>query len=214
MKYIIFLFCLLFVLQVQASWWCSCIWPKRKRSKTSRGAKTLVGNEVASDSMDEEDIASDVTAQAVGSDSNNSSTLMVNHIQEQSDSSPVRLTLVPKQRPTNKKKKGAIPELQDEDNSVGDAPVEGTNVEEGDSSQEQLTLVKDNPFQELIKNKDYEEIEKLGNRMTNEELVRQLFPVITTVEHYNGLKEFLKRRGMVSDFYLNGNMEVVERDYR
>ena len=163
MKYIIFLFCLLFVLQVQASWWCSCIWPKRKRFKTSRGASTLVGNEVASDSMDEEDDVRDSISQAVGSDSNNSSTLMVNHIQGQSDSSPVRLTLVPRQRLTNKKKKGAIPKLQDEDNSVGNAPVEGTNVEEGDGSQEQLTLVKDNPFQELIKNKDYEEIEKRGN---------------------------------------------------
>ena len=83
-------------------------------------------------------------------------------------------------------------------------------MEEGDGSQEQPTLSKDNPFQELIKNKEYEEIVELGKSMTNEELVRQLFPVITTIEHYNGLKEFLKRRKMVSDFYLNGNMEVVE----
>ena len=75
----------------------------------------------------------------------------------------------------------------------------------------QLTLSIDNPFQELIKNKEYAKIKERGSGMSDEDLSKQLFPVITTIEHYNGLKEFLESRGMVSDFYLNGNMEVVER---
>ena len=101
--------------------------------------------------------------------------------------------------------------LQDENNDIEDAPVEGMDIEEDGSSQEQLTLLKDNQFEVWIKNKEYGKIMERGKNMTNEDLVRQLFPVITDVKHYNGLKEFLKRRKMVTDFYLNGNMEVVKR---
>ena len=66
-------------------------------------------------------------------------------------------------------------------------------------------------FKELINRKQYEEIIKLGNEMNNEELLKYLCQVVTTLDHFKGLYGYLKQRNMVPGFLAHGNMVVVRK---
>ena len=46
--------------------------------------------------------------------------------------------------------------------------------------------------------------------MEKEEFLRQVCPVVKTLEHYNGLAGYLKSRKMGPDFFVHGDMEVVK----
>ena len=47
--------------------------------------------------------------------------------------------------------------------------------------------------------------------MTKNEFVMNLCPLMTTVEHYNGLYEFMKDNKLIPSFLVNGNIELVRK---
>ena len=53
-----------------------------------------------------------------------------------------------------------------------------------------------NPYQELMASENYEGIAKLG-KMTEKEFVMNLCPLMTTVEHYNGLYTFMEKNELI-----------------
>ena len=67
-----------------------------------------------------------------------------------------------------------------------------------------------NPYQELIESENYEGIAKLG-KMTENEFVMNLCPLMTTVEHYNGLYKFMKENNLIPYFLVYGNIELVRK---
>ena len=69
---------------------------------------------------------------------------------------------------------------------------EGSQVSERD---EQIKR-----FEELINKKQYKEIAELGEKMTDEELLKRLCQVVTSLDQFKGLFEYLKQRKMVPVF--------------
>ena len=67
-----------------------------------------------------------------------------------------------------------------------------------------------NPYQELMARGNYEGIAKLG-KMTESNFVVNLCPLMTTVEHYNSLHEFMKDNKLIPSFLVNGNIELVRK---
>ena len=67
-----------------------------------------------------------------------------------------------------------------------------------------------NPYQELMASGNYEGIAKLG-KMTENEFVMNLCPLMTTVEHYNGLYKFMKENKLIPSFLVYGNIELVRK---
>ena len=65
-------------------------------------------------------------------------------------------------------------------------------------------------FEELIKKRRYNEIAKLGNGMNDEELLKCLCQVVTSLDHFRGLYEYMEDRNLVPDFLANGKMVVVK----
>ena len=49
-------------------------------------------------------------------------------------------------------------------------------------------------FEELINKKQYKEIAELGKEMNDEELLKCLCQVVTNLDHFKGLYEYLKQR--------------------
>ena len=66
-------------------------------------------------------------------------------------------------------------------------------------------------FEELISNKQYEEIAKLGDEMGDDELLKCLRQVVTNLDHFRGLYEYLWQRNMVPDFLAHGGMVLVRK---
>jgi len=64
-------------------------------------------------------------------------------------------------------------------------------------------------FEELINQKQYKEIAKLGEKMSDEELLKCLCQVVTSLDQFKGLYEYLEQREMVPGFRVHGNMVVV-----
>jgi hypothetical protein len=67
-----------------------------------------------------------------------------------------------------------------------------------------------NPYQELMASENYEGIAKLG-KMTENEFVMNLCPLMTTVNHYNGLYELMDNNKLLPHFIVYGNIELVRR---
>ena len=61
-------------------------------------------------------------------------------------------------------------------------------------------------FEELINKKQYKEIAELGKDMSDEELLKCLCQVVTTLDQFKGLYEYLKQRNMVPGFLAHGEM--------
>ena len=66
-------------------------------------------------------------------------------------------------------------------------------------------------FEELINKKQYEEIAELGKEMNDEELLKCLCQVVTSLDHFKGLYEYLKQRKMVPGFLAHGEMVLVRK---
>lgn len=66
-------------------------------------------------------------------------------------------------------------------------------------------------FQALIVKEQYGEIAKLGGGMTDEEFLKHICLIMTTLEHCNGLFEYLQCRGMIPGLLMHGNMELVRK---
>ena len=66
-------------------------------------------------------------------------------------------------------------------------------------------------FEELINKKQYEEIAELGKGMSDKELLKCLCQVVTSLDHFKGLYEYLKQRKMVPGFLAHGEMVVVKK---
>ena len=64
-------------------------------------------------------------------------------------------------------------------------------------------------FEELISKEQYEEIIELGEGMSDEELLKCLCQVVTSLDQFKGLYEYLKQRKMVPDFLAHGEMVLV-----
>ena len=59
-------------------------------------------------------------------------------------------------------------------------------------------------FGELINKEQYEEIAELGEKMSDKELLKCLCQVVTNLDHFKGLYEYLEQRNMVSAFLRTG----------
>ena len=66
-------------------------------------------------------------------------------------------------------------------------------------------------FEELINNKQYKEIAELGKKMSDEELSKCLYQVVTSLDRFKGLYRYLKQRKMVPGFLAHGKMVVVRK---
>ena len=93
-------------------------------------------------------------------------------------------------------------QLKDQDILVLSVPEE-SRVSERDEQTKK--------FEELISNKQYKEIAELGEKMSDKELLKCLCQVVTTLDHFKGLYEYLKKRKMVPDFLTHGDMVLVRK---
>ena len=66
-------------------------------------------------------------------------------------------------------------------------------------------------FEELINKEQYKEIAELGKNMNDEELLKCLCQVVTRLDHFKGLYEYLKQRKMVPGFLAHGDMALVRK---
>ena len=66
-------------------------------------------------------------------------------------------------------------------------------------------------FQALIVKEQYGEIAKLGGGMPDEDFLKHICLIMTTLEHCKGLFEYLKCREMIPGFLMHGNMELVKK---
>ena len=66
-------------------------------------------------------------------------------------------------------------------------------------------------FEELINKEQYKEIAELGEKMSTRELLKCLCQVVTNLDHFEGLYEYLKQRDMVPDFLAHGDMVLVRK---
>ena len=66
-------------------------------------------------------------------------------------------------------------------------------------------------FEELINKKQYKEIAELGKDMSDEELLKCLCQVVTTLDQFKGLYGYLRERKMVPGFLAHGDMVVVRK---
>ena len=66
-------------------------------------------------------------------------------------------------------------------------------------------------FEELINKGQYKEIAKLGKEMNDEELLKCLCQVVTSLDQFKGLYEYLEQREMVPGFLAHGEMVLVRK---
>ena len=66
-------------------------------------------------------------------------------------------------------------------------------------------------FEELINKKQYKEIAELGKKMSDKELLKCLCQVVTSLDQFKGLYEYLKQRNMVPGFLAHGEMVLVRK---
>ena len=66
-------------------------------------------------------------------------------------------------------------------------------------------------LEELINKEQYNEIAKLGKKMSDEELLKCLCQVVTSSDHFKGLYKYLEQRNMVPGFLAHGDMVLVRK---
>ena len=93
-------------------------------------------------------------------------------------------------------------QLKDQDILVQSVPEESQVPERDEQTKK---------FGELISKEQYEEIAELGKGMSDEELLKCLCQVVTNLDHFKGLYEYLKQRKMVPSFLAHGEMALVKK---
>ena len=63
----------------------------------------------------------------------------------------------------------------------------------------------------LMDGGEYDKVIEFCDSRGDREFVEYIYPAMSTLEHYNGLAEYLKRRKAVSGFFVHGNMELVKK---
>ena len=63
----------------------------------------------------------------------------------------------------------------------------------------------------LINSGKYEEVIKLADEHDRDEFLKYLCQVVTTLDQFKGLYEYLKQREMVPDFLAHGEMVLVRK---
>ena len=71
-----------------------------------------------------------------------------------------------------------------------------------------LTLEK---LKEFISKEQYAEVIKLADGMGKNEFLKYLCQVVTTLDQFKGLYEYLEQRNMVSGFLAHGEMVLVRK---
>ena len=66
-------------------------------------------------------------------------------------------------------------------------------------------------FQELLEAEEYGAIIKIGESMKDDEFLKYICPVVTTLDQFKGLYEYMKQRKMVPKFLANGEMALVRK---
>ena len=66
-------------------------------------------------------------------------------------------------------------------------------------------------FEELVSNNQYKEVAELGEKMSDEKLLKCLCQVVTNLDQFKGLYEYLKQRDMVPGFLAHGDMLLVRK---
>jgi len=115
---------------------------------------------------------------------------------------------------TLKSKSKTAPVLVDTTNTAPAVQLRDQGILEQSVREEGQVSEKDERtkrFEELINNKQYEEIDELGKDMNDEELLKCLCEMVTSLDHFKGLYEYLKKRKMVPDFLAHGGMVLVRK---
>ena len=62
-----------------------------------------------------------------------------------------------------------------------------------------------------LKSKKYNEVIKLGDKLSGSVFVETVYPLVTTLKHYNGLFWYFENYGMLAGFLVYGKMTLVKR---
>ena len=126
-------------------------------------------------------------------------------------------------RKSKKDKNKQVPHISDDSTGRGDAvtlpssPIlmPNTNtislVQSVPESQVSGKDEQTKKFEGLINNKQYEEMAELGEKMSDKELLKCLCQVVTSLDHFKGLYEYLKQRNMIPGFLAHGKMVLVRK---
>jgi len=71
-----------------------------------------------------------------------------------------------------------------------------------------------NPYEALIAKKDYKGIAERGKHMTKDVFIRDLCPLMTTLDHYHGLggiNGFMESHDLIPSFLAHGNIKLVRK---
>ena len=63
----------------------------------------------------------------------------------------------------------------------------------------------------LMDGGEYDKVIEFCDPRGDREFVEYIYPAMSTLEHCNGLAEYLKRRKVLSGFFVHGNMELVKK---
>ena len=118
----------------------------------------------------------------------------------------------PKPKPKSKSKPASL--LVDTTNTAPAVQLKDQGILVQSVPEESQVSEKDEQikeFEELINKGQYEEIAELGKKMSDKELLKCLCQVVTNLDHFKGLYEYLKQRDMVPDFLAHGEMVLVRK---
>ena len=120
--------------------------------------------------------------------------------------SPLHLSLKPKPKPASLlvDTTNTAPAVQLKDQGI---LVQSVPEESQVSGRDEQTK----KFEELINKRQYKEIAELGKKMSDKELLKCLCQVVTTLDQFKGLYEYLKQRKMVPGFLAHGEMVLVRK---
>ena len=101
--------------------------------------------------------------------------------------------------------------LLDENNRIDDLQDEGVESAMIDPLQDQVVSEASKKFKALMGQGRYNEIAEIGRNMNNYEFLDQLCPVMKDLDHYRNLHACLKSHGMLANFLVKGDSELVNR---
>ena len=122
------------------------------------------------------------------------------------------LTLPSPPAPKSKPKFKPASLLMDTTNTAPAVQLKDQGILEQSVPEESQVSEKDEQtkkFEELINQKRYKEIAELGKEMTDEELLQCLCQVVTSLDHFKGLSQYLEQRNLVPRFLSHGKMAVI-----
>ena len=86
-----------------------------------------------------------------------------------------------------------------------------TDLEQSHPQRHEAMIQKREQFAKLMEQEQYDVIVKLGESMEDGEFMGHLCSVMTELDHYTHLFEYLKKRGMLSTFVAYGNATLVKK---